>query len=95
MKRMVATHDRRPTTKDVGETFLHCAKCLREKPARYSPREWARLSVALTKTGGIQVYCVRHGLNVVVMEFSLEDMPRTPRTRRAPRSTDSPAESKA
>jgi hypothetical protein len=49
--------------KEEGISYLHCEKCLQEKPANKSPREWARLSVATTKQG-FQVWCVRHDLNV-------------------------------
>lgn len=46
-----------------GMMFAHCAKCLEERPADVSARDWARLSVGWT-TNGIQIYCVRHELNV-------------------------------
>ena len=51
------------------ETFLHCQKCLKEKPDGIAPRDWARLSVGLTKRGTIQVWCVRHDCNVDHMAF--------------------------
>ena len=49
--------------KEEGISYLHCMKCLAEKPADVSPRDWARFSVATT-AHGIQVWCVRHNINV-------------------------------
>lgn len=49
--------------KEEGISYLHCQKCLNEKPGDVSPRDWARLSVMTTRFG-IQVWCVRHNLNV-------------------------------
>lgn len=48
---------------EQGISYLHCAKCLEERPEGVSPAEWARLSVATTAQG-IQVWCVRHDINV-------------------------------
>lgn len=49
-------------------SFMHCSQCLREKPANKSPREWARLNVGWTRDG-LQVWCVRHNLNVLHVDF--------------------------
>ena len=46
------------------ENYMHCRKCLQEKPQGQSAKEWARLEVGLTKSGDIQVRCTRHDLNV-------------------------------
>lgn len=48
--------------------FFHCAKCLAEKPAGVSPREWVRLEVGWTEEG-LQVWCVRHEMNVADIDF--------------------------
>lgn len=48
--------------------YLHCAKCLKEKPPGVSPREWAQLEVGWTPEG-IQVWCRRHECNVLHVDF--------------------------
>lgn len=48
--------------------FLHCAKCIKEKPPGISPQDYARLSVGWTKLG-FQVWCNRHDENVAHMDF--------------------------
>jgi len=50
------------------EGFMHCGKCLDERPSDKSPEEWARLSVGFTPIG-LQVWCVRHGCNVMHIDF--------------------------
>ena len=52
--------------------FFHCAKCIREwrvapEAAGKSPREWARLEIGWTAKG-IQVWCSRHDVNVMLIE---------------------------
>lgn len=51
--------------------FAHCAECIKEKPAEQSPMEWARLNTGFTKTG-FQVWCVRHEMNVLCIEFGVD-----------------------
>lgn len=48
--------------------YMHCSKCLEERPADQSPQEWADLSVGFTREG-VQVFCNRHQLNVVHIHF--------------------------
>lgn len=45
-------------------SYAHCRQCFAELPDGMSMEEWARLSVGLTPLG-LQVWCVRHGMNVV------------------------------
>jgi hypothetical protein len=49
-------------------TFMHCARCLVEKPADQSPREWCRHEVGWTEKG-FQVWCVRHEINIVNIDL--------------------------
>lgn len=49
-------------------SYLHCGRCIREKPDDQSPEEWARLSVAATDTG-LLVRCVRHDAEVAHFEL--------------------------
>lgn len=48
--------------------FLHCMKCLEQKPKHVSPEGWARLNFGVTEIG-VQVWCVRHGINVLHIDF--------------------------
>ncbi len=49
-------------------TFLHCKKCLQEKPPGISPRDWSQVEVGFT-VPGFQVWCKRHELNVIDVDF--------------------------
>lgn len=59
--------DEIPVTNEI-QMYLHCAKCIREKPANVSPQEWSRTQTGWT-IRGIQVWCVRHSMNVLHMDF--------------------------
>jgi hypothetical protein len=48
--------------------FMHCALCLQELPPGTSPREWSQLECGWTKLG-FQVWCKRHEVNVVHVDF--------------------------
>jgi hypothetical protein len=48
--------------------YLHCKKCLEERPPELSPMEWSRVQVGWT-VKGIQIWCNRHELNVMHMDF--------------------------
>lgn len=48
--------------------FMHCKKCVEELPKGESPKNYARLSAGWTKLG-IQIWCVRHEMNVVHIDF--------------------------
>jgi hypothetical protein len=48
--------------------FFHCAQCLKERPEDIAPRDWAQLEAGWTKQG-IQVWCKRHELNVIHVDF--------------------------
>ncbi len=54
-------------TNDIS-MFLHCKKCLEELPKDTSPREWVRIEAGWTKKG-LQVWCVRHEINVMALDF--------------------------
>lgn len=43
--------------------YLHCARCVSEMPKDTSPKDWARLEVAI-RDGQIVVSCLRHALHV-------------------------------
>jgi hypothetical protein len=48
--------------------FIHCKRCIEELPPSTSPMDWARLSVGFTPQG-IQVWCNRHEINVMHVDF--------------------------
>ena len=50
------------------EAFIHCVKCLHEKPQGKSPAQWARLNFGFTELG-VQVWCERHHCNVIHIDF--------------------------
>ena len=50
------------------ERYMHCIKCLNEKPDDISPQEYAYLSIGWTEKG-IQVWCERHECNVCNIDF--------------------------
>lgn len=57
---------------DHIEQFITCSACYQEMPGNVAPAEWARLNVGFTETG-IQIWCVRHQLNVADINVG-EDM---------------------
>lgn len=56
-----------PATNEI-RMFFHCRKCLQELPPGTSPQEWAQLEVGWTLLG-FQVWCKRHDINVIHMDF--------------------------
>ena len=56
-----------PATNEITQ-YMHCQLCLEEKPADIAPREWARTQAGFTKLG-MQVWCVRHDVNICHMDF--------------------------
>lgn len=48
--------------------YLHCGKCLDEKPRGICPKDWSRTQVGFTKLG-IQIWCSRHYVNVCHIDF--------------------------
>ena len=69
MTKRKAKAERPPLTVDNEIVmFLHCGRCLAEKPEGTSPREWASLEVGWTQLG-IQVWCKRHECNVLNVDF--------------------------
>ena len=56
-----------PSTCEI-KMYFHCKKCLEERPAHLSPQEWASNEVGFTVLG-LQVWCKRHNVNVVHIDF--------------------------
>lgn len=49
--------------KNKIRVYLHCGKCLEEKPEGISPRDYANNEVGWT-VKGFQIWCKRHEMNV-------------------------------
>ena len=49
-------------------SFVHCAKCLAEKPKNVSPKEWSRTQFGWTDKG-FQIWCNRHDINVQAFDL--------------------------
>lgn len=56
-----------PNTNEI-QLFLHCRKCLEEKPEYISPSDYSDLEVGWTQCG-IQVWCKRHDVNIIHIDF--------------------------
>lgn len=68
MARVLGKEDSSISNENCIEGFLHCVKCLREKPVNVTPEKWARLNVGITPNG-LQIWCVRHRINVMHVNF--------------------------
>ena len=55
--------------------FMQCARCLHECPPFMSAAEFARLAVGTTPYG-VQVWCVRHNMNVYHLDLTSPPRPR-------------------
>lgn len=75
-----------PSTNEIT-TFWHCGKCLEEiksgASGSTSPRDYARLNVGFTKLG-LQVWCVRHDVNVCHVDFEGQKHPANMRIAPVP-----------
>ena len=56
-----------PATNEI-QMNMHCKVCLASLPSGESPASWARLTVGFTRWG-IQVWCERHDINVMHVDF--------------------------
>ena len=68
-----------PRSKSI-EAFIHCVKCIQEMPDNMSPKEWAMLEIGWTVLG-IQIWCIRHDVNVMHMDFEGHKHPATTSTK--------------
>ena len=54
--------------------YMHCRRCIAELPYGESPADYARLEVGFTQRGW-QVWCNRHDLNVMHIDFEGQQHP--------------------
>ncbi len=64
-------------------SFMHCSRCLDEIPEGVSPREWAQLEAGWTNPG-FQVWCKRHELNILHVDFEGVKHPATTHIKISP-----------
>jgi hypothetical protein len=68
MKRRKRREHRHVSNLNEITAYAHCGLCLDELPPDQSPMEYARLNVGMTPVG-FQVWCVRHDVNVLHIDF--------------------------
>ena len=56
------------TSKSEIELFIHCSKCIEEKPSYLTPRDYSMVEVGRTSIG-LQVWCIRHEESIVHLDF--------------------------
>ena len=56
------------TIENQINVYLHCKRCIEEKPDDVSPMEWARVQCGITLTGEIQAWCNRHDINIAILD---------------------------
>jgi hypothetical protein len=69
-----------PVTKKI-EMFLHCKKCIKQLPGHESPRDYAAIEAGWTKLG-LQLWCKRHEMNILHVDFEGQRHPATLHARR-------------
>ena len=57
--------------------YFHCKKCLDELPDDTSPAEYQMIEVGGTEQG-IQVWCKRHEINIIHIDFEGQSMTAIP-----------------
>jgi hypothetical protein len=67
-------------------SFHHCGMCLAELPPDTSPKEYARQQAGFTKLG-IQIWCNRHDVNIMHVDFQGQRHPAN-MTARLPSNED-------
>lgn len=65
----VATLDTDISTPNEIVRYMHCSKCIEQIPPGQSPEKWARISTGITMKG-VQVWCVRHSVNIALLEWA-------------------------
>ena len=69
-----------PVTNKIA-MFLHCKKCLDELPGDQSHRDYATIEAGWTKIG-LQLWCKRHEMNIMHVDFEGQQHPAVLHARR-------------
>lgn len=64
----MAERDAVPSNNKEIVAFIHCKKCLAQRPLSTSPAEWAQTEVGWTMRG-LQLWCRRHDINLLHVDF--------------------------
>lgn len=72
---------RKPKTlrTNPSEVYLHCGKCIDERPSGTSPREWAQVEVGITPEERLCVWCKRHDMLICMLDLHAEEEKRVRR----------------
>ena len=54
--------------------YIHCGRCLDDIPKGMSPRDYVNNEVGILPNGDIQVWCIRHEMNVVIFDIENHEM---------------------
>lgn len=54
--------------------YLHCRKCIEQKPLGISMSEWGGYDIGWTKLG-LQVWCKKHQCNIMHVDFEGQQHP--------------------
>ena len=54
--------------------YLHCGKCIKQKPLGVSMSEWGGYDIGWTKLG-LQVWCKKHQCNIMHIDFEGQQHP--------------------
>jgi len=64
-----------PNTNSIG-LFMHCANCLKDKPADIAARDWVKIEAGWTRRG-LQLWCRRCEINILHIDFEGAQHPAT------------------
>jgi hypothetical protein len=59
------------------QIYVHCKRCNADRPPGVKGREWEQLEVGWTDHG-FQVWCARHELNIIHVDFEGQAHPLRP-----------------
>lgn len=62
-----------PNTLSIS-AYIHCGKCLAERPGHITPANWSRTQAGFTREG-LQVWCNRHKCNILHIHFEGQTHP--------------------
>ena len=56
------------------QVYIHCRRCMEEKPSLMSPKEFSKISIGKTPDG-LQIWCDRHDEEIASFPFDWSDEP--------------------
>lgn len=67
---MIHRHSNEPEPKTGILLYLHCKKCLQEKPSNISPAQYQQTQSGISPEGNLIVWCLRHDILVCLLSGS-------------------------